>query len=524
MFDELEIAQVIDSLIPQSEEKRIVSIGQAVKAMVLNGLGFINTRLYLVPSFFKNKPIDRLLGDGINAEHLNDDVLGRALDSLYEYGVTPLFSRISTRACRQLGLSSRFGHLDSTSFHVDGRYNSATPPSETEKLIHITRGYSRDHRPDLNQMMLDLIVENKANIPVMMKALDGNSQDKKEFPSIIAQHADSLINDHGIEYFVCDSALYVKTSLQAMEKQGIKWISRVPETIGEAKIAIANCDIETMTTMNENYRYQEIGSNYADVEQRWVVIYSQHAYEREIKTLDKKIAKESEKEAKKLAKLCTQEFPTQKGATDALSAYKKSCKYIEISSFSIREQQKHARPGRPKKDAIPDQKTYFIEAAASIALDKRAALQKSKGFFIVATNELDASKLSSIEVFEGYKNQGKVEKGFRFLKDPSFLASSIFLKSPQRIEALLMVMTICLMVYAALEYKTRKALTEENEFFPNQKGKPIQNPTMKWIFQCFVGIHVLIIRETNQQIVLNLNHQHLLILKLLKGRYQKCYQ
>jgi len=55
--------------------------------------------------------------------------------------------------------------------------------------------------------------------------------------------------------------------------------------------------------------------------------------------------------------------------------------------------------------------------------------------------------LTGREVFEGYKSQSSVEGGFRFLKDPLFFVSSLFLKKPSRIEALLMVMTLALFVY-----------------------------------------------------------------------------
>src|SRR5262245_52206456 len=104
MFNELRIGEVIDRAIPQDLPQRTVSLGQAVKAMVLNGLGFINQQLYLVPSFFQTKPTDRLIGPGITAPHLNDDVLGRALDALYRFGVTPLYSLIAAEAATRLGV------------------------------------------------------------------------------------------------------------------------------------------------------------------------------------------------------------------------------------------------------------------------------------------------------------------------------------------------------------------------------------------------------------------------------------
>jgi len=205
MFEELGIAEVIDQATKQDPEMRIVTAGHAVKAMVLNGLGFVNQQLYLVPHFFQNKPLSRLIAPGIQAGHLNDDTLGRALDTLYAYGVTALYSLIAATAAKRLGLAPTFTHLDSTSFHVDGRYNSDEEPEE--HVIHITRGYSRDQRPDLNQVMLDLIVEHQAGIPVLMKPLSGNSSDAHDFGQVITDHIAQLQITYGMTFLVADSAL-----------------------------------------------------------------------------------------------------------------------------------------------------------------------------------------------------------------------------------------------------------------------------------------------------------------------------
>ena len=176
--------------------------------MVLNGLGFVNQQLYLVPHFFQNKPLPRLIAPGIEARHLNDDTLGRALDTLYETGLTELYSLIAATAARRLGLTPTFTHLDTTSFHLDGRYNSAEAPDD--QVVHITHGYSRDHRPDLNQVMLELMVEHQAGIPVLMKPLSGNSSDAHEFGQVIQDHMAHLHTTYGATYLVADSALYTQ--------------------------------------------------------------------------------------------------------------------------------------------------------------------------------------------------------------------------------------------------------------------------------------------------------------------------
>ena len=203
MFEELGIAEVIDQATQQDPEMRIVTAGHAVKAMVLNGLGFLNQQLYLVPHFFHHKPLPRLMAPGIQASHLNDDTLGRALDTLYDFGVTELYCLIAATAARRLGLTPTFAHLDTTSFHVDGRYNSHEAPDE--QVVHITPGYSRDHRPDLNQVMLELIVEHQAGIPILMKPLSGNSSDAQEFGPVSRDHLAHLHTTYGAPSLVADS-------------------------------------------------------------------------------------------------------------------------------------------------------------------------------------------------------------------------------------------------------------------------------------------------------------------------------
>jgi transposase len=205
MFDELGIGDVIDQATQQHPELRDFTVGEAVNAMVLNGLGCINQALSLVPSFFQNKPTSRLISPRVAPEQLNDDALGRALETLYGYGVTALYSLMAATAATRLGLAPRVAHLDRTSVHVDGRYNSDEEPAE--QVIHITRVYGRDHRPDLNHVMLELIVEHHAGIPVLMKPLSGNSSDAQDFGEVIRAHVQQLHITYGMTYVVADRAL-----------------------------------------------------------------------------------------------------------------------------------------------------------------------------------------------------------------------------------------------------------------------------------------------------------------------------
>src|SRR5215471_12254924 len=101
--------------------ENLVSVGTATVALVLNGLGWSNRQLYLVPQFFADKPIDHLLGPGIRAEELNDDCLGRTLDWLYEHNVTTLFAGLALRARQTFALTATRLHAATTAFSVHGQ-------------------------------------------------------------------------------------------------------------------------------------------------------------------------------------------------------------------------------------------------------------------------------------------------------------------------------------------------------------------------------------------------------------------
>jgi transposase len=285
MFDELGIGDVIDNATQQNPEMRDLTVGEAVKAMVLNGLGFINQTLYLVPRFFQNKPTSRLIASRVIPAQLNDDALGRALATLYDYGVTALYSLIAATAAKRLGLAPTFVHLDSTSFHVDGRYNSEAEPEA--EVIHITRGDSRDHRPDLKQVILELIVEHQAGSPVLMQPLSGTSSDVNEFGHVIKEYIAQLQTTYGSTYLVAESALYREDNLQKLAETKVKWITRAPATWSEAQTALAQANPQTMAPLTEGYRYHVLPSTYGGVQQRWGLIASEHRQAQAQRTVGK---------------------------------------------------------------------------------------------------------------------------------------------------------------------------------------------------------------------------------------------
>ena len=166
--------------------------------------------------------------------------------------------------------------------------------------------------------------------------------------------------------------------------------------------------------------------------------------------------------------------------------------------------------------------SYRLTGTLKPSSAHEAALLWRGGLFIVTTNELDEEALSNAALLAGYQGQHQVERGFRFLKDPAFLASALFLRTPRRVMALLMVMTLCLMVYAALQWRIRRGLAAAAATIADQKGKPTGRPTARWVFYVFEGIDVLAV--AGRRMVLNLKEGHKTVLAVLGSRYRIYYQ
>src|SRR5215468_2978911 len=116
--------------------------------------------------------------------------------------------------------------------------------------------------------------------------------------------------------------------------------------------------------------------------------------------------------------------------------------------------------------------------------------------------------------------------GFAFLKDPLFLASSVFLKKPQRIIALALIIVPCLLVYRLAERRIRQRLATTQETVPDQLRRPTKRPTLRWVFQCFEGIDLFHLRAPDGTVstqVLRVSALHRQVLRLLGPAYENRY-
>jgi transposase len=535
LIDEIGIVEKINQLVGEKPGE-IVSPGHVVKAMILNGLGLVSAPLYLFSQFFEGKATEHLIGEGIKAEHLNDDRLGRVLDKLYVTGTSQIFTLVALAAAEKFEVSLDTVHLDSSSFHLHGEYESNLPEvyfldkelnsdaldgSVTNQKtapvpIKITYGYSRDHRPDLKQFILDLICSGDGDVPLFLRVASGNESDSAVFAQIFREFKQQLELD---ALMVADSALY--TAPNILKMANLRWLCRVPLTLKQAKQLIEQLNEKDFVESTiAGYRWAAQTSNYGGVRQRWLVVESTARRVSDLRQLEKNIDKAHQEAKKKLRELASQEFACQPDALAAATRLSKQLKYHNLVQIKIVQVLSESET-TASNSAEFCQQAYKIQAqlepdAGIIARQMRAA-----GRFILATNVLDINQLSFDEMIAKYKEQQSSERGFAFLKDPLFFTDSVFLKSPERIEALAMVMGLCLLVYTLGQRYLRSRLKQSNSTLKNQLGQPTLNPTLRWIFQCFQSVHFLQIATVKQ--ISNLTQERLEILKFFPASCRAYY-
>lgn len=509
LIDELGVVEYINQKLGIDPREK-VSAGVIVKAMMLNGLGFVSAPLYLFEQFFTGIATEHLLGEGVQPEHLNDDRLGQVMDKLYEQGLSELFLGISLQAVHKFGVQLRIAHLDSTSFHVHGDYDeepgaSGSPSENPEpQAIEITYGYSRDHRPDLKQFVMNLICCGDGDIPLWLEMGSGNQSDKAKFADILQAFGQQWTFE-GL--CVSDAALYSQDNLQAM--QGLKWLTRVPLTLTQAQHCIEEATAFDPSKL-KGYRIAESRSDYGGVPQRWLIVESEKRRTCDLEQLDTQLEKAQQQAQQKLKKLSMQEFACEADALMAAQKLSKELPWHKVCDSTVQIKYHYERPGKPAATDVPTQVGYLLDAALQPDESKVATHRKRAGRFILATNILDVDALSADDALQEYKNQQGTERGFRFLKDPLFFASSVFLKTPKRIMALGMIMALCLLVYNLGQRQLRNALAEASQTIPNQLGKPTESPTLRWVFQCFMAVHVVVLSGVKQIVNLTPERKHIL--------------
>jgi transposase len=258
--------------------------------------------------------------------------------------------------------------------------------NEVAAAINVTYGHSKDHRPDLKQVVLSLAAASGSGVPLWMTPCNGNASDKIVLGETI-ERIEAFrreIDCAGTSRYIADSALYTAGNLQKMAS--VVWVSRVPENLLEARelLTKSTADI-AWSAQEEGYKMAAFNSCYAGIKQRWLLVFSEQAYKREEKTLQKKLLKQEEALTKSLCQLSNEIFACEIDAQKAFDKQQKKQTLFTLTATIIAVEQ-YARAGRPKAGEKKQCVGYRVQVTVARNEAAIAALSHTKGRFILATN------------------------------------------------------------------------------------------------------------------------------------------
>ena len=446
--------------------------------------------------------------------------LGRTLDEAHAYGGNLFFEALALAVCTHKGIDRRFHHLDTTSFSLTGD----SIPEREEHAMCLTHGYSKDHRPDLQQAVLALLVSQDGGIPLVRQSWDGNTSDTR----IFQERAEALLRACKTpprpRSLIADATLSCEDTVAHLAQLG--FLTRIPATLKVVAQVISQAlPWNTWQSVDLHTRSQPLALGHYGMVQRWRVVASQAALERAEATLKQATQRAHEAITKPLFHLQAQRCGTPQAAHEVLAALAKCWQYHCVESSHLTEHKRSAGQGRPTPRTPRKASEWHIQAHVHADDHVIEQAKQAKACFVLGTN-IAARELSDTEVLAAYPGQSRVEGGFRFLKDPLFFVSSLFVKRPSRIEGLLMVMTLALRVYSVAQRRLRAQLATHQETVPNHIKQPTPSPTLRWVFQVLEGIHRIRITVQGQahDLIEGLHAVQVKILRLFGSEVCRLYQ
>lgn len=499
----LGIVEIVNELVPSQMDE---DPGTIFLAMILDTLSG-RTPLYRLDEFFETQDTELLLGKKPKAEAFEDYNVARVLDKAYDTGTMKIFTEISRRAVLLFDVETVHVSFDTTSISVFGEYEQCSGEAAVDVPFVITHGHSKDHRPDLKQFLISMLCVG-GNIPVFGRTEDGNASDKTINNDVLSRVSKHLAQ-YGIAektyIYIADSAVVTEGNLERIG-DSMLFTSRLPATYNECGRVIAEAvekdeweDIgvlaETKPTKNRPAAYYKSYESEVELygkKYRAVVVHSSAHDKRRMKRIERELQADRKDLASRLKRLSKEEFFCRPDAEKAMRAlvdndgkyHGVEANIVEIPKYKV---------GRPANGVRKVDKILF--AVNGEVVEKREAVERFRreaGCFVLLTNVPKEGEMghSSREVLKAYKDQHGIERNFGFLKDP-VIVNSIFLKKPERIEVLGLVLLISLLIWRLLERAMRNYVKSTGEDLPGWKKRRTTKPTSFMLTTKFAGIIVL---------------------------------
>jgi transposase len=389
---------------------------------------------------------------------------------------------------------------------VYGDYDLYGEETHNQPFV-ITFGFSKDHRPDLKQLVHSLLCVD-AGIPIYSQCENGNLSDKVVNRNLIPTMVERM-SELGQDNFlyVADSALITPDNLALMDdwKSGFRFVSRLPASYKECGKAIARAvrenTWEDLGALSEepstpkrkpaHYHGFETMVDLYGVWYRALVVHSDAYDERRTKRLERTLEQdrvEVERVASEQEKI---EYACRPDAQAAISRLPKGRFHELVGQV---EEKPIYTTGRPKADGTRkiQRTTYRLEISLQPREQAIARARKEAGCFVLITNEPEEAMggLGSKELLRAYQDQHSVERNFGFLKDP-VIVNALFLKSPRRIEALGLILVLALMVWRLMERTMRVSLKESTSKVVGWNNRQTSRPTSFMMTTKFVSVIVI---------------------------------
>jgi transposase len=498
--DQLGLVSLINHYVPTEMD---VDAGTIVLGLVLDTLSG-RSPLYRLEEFFAHQDTELLLGKAIPPQAFTDDTVGRVLDRLYDFGTMRLFTACAVRASMRFGLERRYVHFDTTSRSVWGEYQFA----ETQDLpFQMTYGYSKDKRPDLKQFVLSTLCVDRA-VPIWGKPEDGNASDKTLNTALLSEIA-QLLASHGVApgayIYIADAALVTEDNLAALGDT--LFITRLPATYSACERVIEEAIVrnqweevgvlaQTPPTKRRPGTFYKVAESRVTLygkSYRAVVVHSSSQDQRRQKALARERQASYTALEATVREAAQQEYFCRADAEAAAAKLRAQQSTYHRVEVMVAEYPKYG-PGRPsqKQPRVVKALRYGLKATFHERAEVIARKVQELGCFVLLTNVPTAGEMAhrAGEVLQAYKEQHGVEQNFAFLKDP-IIVNSLFLKKPERIEALGLVLLLALLLWRLMERALRLHVETTGSTLTGWDKKATQKPTAFMMMTKFAAVIVI---------------------------------
>ena len=495
----LGLIDLINESIPCNTD---IDLGTLVTGMICDTLSG-RSPLYKVEEFIAEQDTELLFGTPVDSHSFNDDALGNALDRIHEKGTLKLFTEISLKAASIFHLDTNQCSFDTTSVNVWGDYDDSHP---NQKAPHITRGYSKDKRPDLKQFMVSMLCV-EGNIPISGKMQNGNSGDEKlnnEELQRIARLLKPLGQNITELTYIADCKLITAENLNSLND--LQFISRFPATYKEHDHVIeqaidadqweelgilAETPSPSIKRQRASYKARESQVTIEGKNYRALVIQTDHLDKRRSNSIERKRLKEKALTEKAIKTAGKSIYHCPHDAAKALELLTRKNKNSYWHITGTVEQTPIYAPGRAPANG--QRKIIGTKYHHHLHLEENTDLHQHKlkqaGCFVMITNTTK-DKMSACEVLKTYKQQYGVEKNFSFLKEP-LIANDTFLKKPSRIDALVFILLVSLMIWNLMQRELRKSEQVSNGQLNDLNKRPTKRPTSYLLMSHLSGVIIL---------------------------------